>query len=489
MRMRALFIFKNENFMAPLGICSLSAVAKKSGHQVYLCEMNSEDPLKRIVELKPDLVAYSSSSGEAKHYLKLNQFIKDRFPGLFTIMGGPHPTFFPDVIKDSTLDAICIGEGEGAFVELLEALQNKKDIGSIPNIMTKESRQINIRCLLEDLDSLPHPDYDLFFGINSFGSYPLKSFMNSRGCPYHCTYCLNHAWNKLHAGKGRIVRRHSVGYVIEGIERVREKWPLSSIKFYDDIFSYQADAWLEEFSRAYKERIGLPFFALIRADILNEEIARLLKAAGCRTLSMSIEAGNQEIRNRLLKRSMTDEQLIKAHEICRKYGIFTFTNCILGLPETTIKNDLESIDLAIRCKVDWAEFAVFYPYPKTELGQYCIDKGYYHPDYERMHTSCMSVSPLSCFTDKEKALQRNLCTLGAVAVVFPVLRKVVYGCMIKLKHNRFYTFLYYLTKMYVFRRKIYVTKTTFSNSVRIFLRSLRQELYRHGDSDKVKCEG
>ena len=113
--MKVLFIFKSENFLAPLGLCQISAVAKKAGHNTYLSEMNQEDPLERIASVKPDVVAYSSSTGEAKHYIHINEKIKKQYPNIFTIMGGPHTTFFSEIIKETTLDAICKGEGDEAF--------------------------------------------------------------------------------------------------------------------------------------------------------------------------------------------------------------------------------------------------------------------------------------------------------------------------------------------------------------------------------------
>lgn len=481
--MRVLFIFKSENFLAPVGLCYISAIAKKEGHEVYLSEMNSEDPLECIARLKPDVACYSSSTGEAKHYIRLNQKIKERFPNIFTIMGGPHPTFFPEMIHNTTLDAICIGEGEEAFADVLRNIALKQDVQNIPNIYTKTANSWTVRNLVEDLDSLPHPDYSLLYDNTPMGSYPLKNFITSRGCPYSCTYCFNHSWNKIYAGRGRILRRHSVEYVIEDIERVKKRWPISNVKFYDDIFCYRTDDWLEEFSRKYKEHIGLPFFILTRADLLTEDMVKLLKYAGCRTISMSIEAGNPDIRNKLLKRNMSDEQIIKAHRLCEKYGIITFTNCIVGLPGTTIKHDIESIDLSIKCKVDWVEFLIFYPYPKTEQGERCIQLGMYTPDYDKMHTSYMYGSPLNCFTEKEKNVLRNLSVLGAVAVVLPGLRNLIVNYFIWWRHNRFFTFFFYLLKMYVIRKKIYVTKTSFWNSISIFIRSLKQELFRHEDKD------
>jgi anaerobic magnesium-protoporphyrin IX monomethyl ester cyclase len=478
--MKILFIFKSENFLAPIGLCAISAIAIREGHQTYLCEMNTEDPLERIAKLQPDIVAYSSSTGEAKHYFRLNYLIKKKFPDIFTVMGGPHPTFYPNVIFEDSLDAICIGEGEGAFADLLRALSNRQSFEDIPNIVTKSKKdRFSVRNLVEDLDILPFPDYSLVYDNTPMGRYPLKSIITSRGCPYYCTYCFNSAWRKIYAGRGKVTRRHSVDYVIDEIRYVRKNWSLSCVKFYDDIFSYKADNWLEEFSRKYKKYPNLPFFILTRADLLTEDMIKLLKNAGCHTISMSIEAGNEDIRNRVLKRNMSDEQIIQVHRLCDKYGIYTFTNCIVGLPGTSIGNDIETLNLAIKAKVAWAEFPIFYPYPRTELGDHTIEMGFYKPEYEKMHTSYQYKSLLECFTEKEKNAQMNFSLLGSVAVVFPSLRNLIVRYLIYIPHNILFTWVYYFTKMYVFRKKIYVTKTTFLESLRIFIRSLKQEWFRH----------
>jgi len=483
--MKILFVFKSENFLVPIGLCAISAIAHRDGHEIYLSETNSEDPLERIAKLKPDVVAYSSSTGEAKHYIWLNQKIKERFPDVFTIMGGPHPTFYPDMIHETTLDAICIGEGEEAFVDILQSLSSGNTISGIPNIFTQSNAPFTVRNLVEDLDSLPFPDYNLLYNNTEMGKYPLKSFMASRGCPYNCTYCFNTAWRKIYRGRGKVVRRHSVDYVIEDIQRVKEKWPLSNVKFQDDIFIYRADDWLEEFSRKYKQHIGLPFFILIRCDLLNGDMAKLLKYAGCHTISMSIEAGNPQIRNEMLKRRMSDEQIITAHRLCEKYGISTFTNCILGLPETTIAQDIESLDLCLKSGVTWAEFPIFYPFPKTELGDQVINMGMYTPDYSKMHTSYQNASILNCFTEKEKKIQMNMGMLASVAVVFPWLRNLIINHLIYWSPSKLFTFAYWLAKNYTLRRYIYITKTTRWESLRMYMQSLRQELFRHTFEERL----
>ena len=476
--MKILFILKSENFLAPIGLCAIAAIAAREGHEVFLGEMNSSDPFSQIARLKPEVIAYSSSTGESKHYLGLNRKIKEKYPGIFTIMGGPHPTFYPEVIQEGGLDALCIGEGEGAFVDLLGALSAKSPLSNIPNIVTKaDPGQFLVRNLIEDLDALPFPDYALIYDNTPSGDYPLKSFITSRGCPYDCTYCFNHAWRKIYQGKGKPVRRHSVDYVIDEIKYVRNKWPLSFVKFYDDIFTYGVDDWLEEFCRKYKAQIGLPFFILTRADLLTADAVRLLKEAGCHTISMSIESGNAQIRKNLLRRQMSDEEIIKAYHLCRQSGIYTFANCIIGLPGTSIHNDIESLDLAIRAKATWVEFPIFYPYPGIELTREAVKAGFYQPDYEKMHTSYMHRSLLSCFNKQEKNMQVNLSELSSVAVVYPGLRNLVVRCLIYWPNNIFFTFLYYLVKMRILRKKIYVTKTTPLNSLRIFIKSLKQEFF------------
>ncbi len=477
--MKLLFLFKSENFIAPVGPMYISAMARKDGHQTSLIDTNQVDYMERIEEYRPDIVAYSSSTGESKHYIAMNRRVKEKYPEIFTIMGGPHPTFYPEMIHETTLDAICIGEGEEAIVDVLDALAARRSVRGIPNIFTREDSSWEVRHLVEDLDSLPIPDYDLYYDNTTMGGYPLKSFMTARGCPYPCTYCFNTAWRKIYHGKGKIVRKQSVGRVIEEIRRVKDEWPLTTVKFYDDMFCYKADNWLEEFATKYKKEIDLPFFALTRCDLVTEDMIKLLKYAGCRTLSMSIEAGNEKIRREVLKRDMTDEQIVNAHRLCEKYGIYTFTNCIIGLPSTTLKEDLESLDLCLKCKVDWAEFLIFHPYPRTELGDQVINQGMYSPDYYHMHTSYLYESPLSSFTTKDKMIQRNLSVLGCACVVLPWLRNITVKWWLKWRPNKFFTLLYWATKMYAIRRKIYVTKTSPIQSIKIYLRSLHQELFRH----------
>lgn len=486
--MKILFIVKAIDYIDPLGLMTISAVAKKNGHSTHLGIMARENILDKIKSIKPDVVAYSASTGEHKYYLDINNKIKSNFRNIFTIMGGAHTTFNPETIKESTLDAVCVGEGEGAFGELLEALGNGRDVNNIANIVTENNSNSGVRNLYDDLDKIPFPDRDLFYKTTEMGRFPLKSFMASRGCPYFCTYCFNHAFRELYKGKGKPIRRHSVDYIITQIKEVKDRYPLGFVKFYDDIFTYQVDLWLEEFVEKYKRYINLPFLCLTRADLLTEEMARLLKEAGCFSISMSIEAGNPIFRNRLLKRNMTNEQIINAFNICHRLGIKTFSNNILGLPYATVENEIETLDLNIKCKVSFAEFPIFHPYPKTELGNYCIENGIYNHDYLDLHMSYMNKSPLSCFTEREKNIQRNISRLGSLAVFMPFLRNIVVKYLIYLPYNKLFFFCYYLTKSYLVKTKVYPFKMGLRDLTRLFLKSINLESFKLSDEHFQKVE-
>jgi hypothetical protein len=269
--------------------------------------------------------------------------------------------------------------------------------------------------------------------------------------------------------------------MIEEVGRVKAKYPMDCVKFYDDVFSYRVDEWLEQFAVKYRNRIGLPFHCLTRADLMTEDMAKLLKEAGCYSISMSIEAGNAKFRSEVLSRDMNQEQIIRAFDICRKYGINTFSNNILGLPYATVENEMETIDLNIRARVSYVEFPIFHPYPLTELGDYCIEKGIYQPDYSGLHMSYMNKSPLSCFSEKEKNVQRNLSTLGPIVVHFPFLRWVIVKWLIHIPYNKFFFFLYYVNKGYLNKTKIYPMKLGLRGLWNSMRKSWKLEVFKKSD--------
>jgi len=366
-----LFIIK-EIDNEPHGIMHISALLKQEGHRTSLAVATVDDPIEVALRLKPDVVGYTVYTGTQNYYLDLNCQIKAQLPGVFSIFGGPHPTFFPEMIEHGGVDGICIGEGEHATLDLLNALQTGSEISDIPNWHFNLNGEIvrnPVRPLLTSaqLDELPFPDRDLLYDVHPASRRnKIRPFITGRGCPYSCTYCFNKAYRELYQGLGKAIRRRSVGDVIREIKAVRKRYPLEFITFMDDTFVLNRQ-WLQEFAIRYKAGVGLPFWCQVRADLVTDEMMALFKDAGCVSVSFGLEAGNDRLRNAILKRDMSREQILEASRIFRRHGIAFMTNNMLGLPTGSLGTDFETLELNVQCRPSYANVFLFQPYPKTEL--------------------------------------------------------------------------------------------------------------------------
>ena len=378
--MRVLFIVQQIDY-EPLGIMHLSSAVKAAGHEVQLAIGARHDPVAVASQFQPDVVGYSVITGSHRYYLELNRRLKAALPGAFSIFGGPHPTFFPEVVQEPCVDGVCRGEGEQALVDLLATLDGGGPDAALGVSNWSFCRNGDVitnpvRPYVEDLDSLPFPDRALVYERDPVaGRSKIKHFLTGRGCPYDCTYCFNHALSDIYRGKGRRFRQRSVGHVIEEIRWVRDHYPLEFVVFVDDTFVLSSE-WLVEFADRYPHQIGLPFFCNTRANLVTAEQVRLLKAAGCHSVSMGVESGNDRIRNDLLKRRMSKEQILEAARLLREGELNFATTSMIGLPTSTLENDFETLALNIQARPSYAHVFIFQPYPRTELGEFTREQGW-----------------------------------------------------------------------------------------------------------------
>lgn len=490
--LRVLFIVEGEDFIDPMGPAYLLGFIKEAGHDGQaLILNNSANPLEEIRDYKPHVIAYSAVTGTHQHYFKFNQRVKEHFPDIFTIMGGSHPTYYPDCVHSQPIDAICTGEGEGAFLELLnrlaggqkgEALYDIKNLG-FPN------GPINIkRALITDLDSLPFPDRDsIFIKAPAMARFPLKTFMTSRGCPFPCSYCFEPVLKKMYreenafgekkelgknrGSSGKYERRHSVDRVLDEILDLKKRWPVEFIKFEDDLFVLiKNDPWLEEFAEKYPRKVGIPFNALVRVDSINDTMARLLKQAGCVSLNIAVDSPNLEVRKRVVHKNFTNETIVENFRLLESHGIHVFNNMILGLPPaeaqlagSSIQDDKNTVDLEIAAGVKFSSRTILMPYPGTEIGKWCEQKGYFKMDVDKFGESFLERSPLNCFSEEQKDVMKNILYLSGLAVWQPRLASFIKNRAVHWRGpfiTKFFMVIYYLVKVYTLRKYIYRIKTT-----------------------------
>lgn len=423
--MRVLFVVADLHFAEPLGVMILSAVCKGNGHITRLAVLRRDSFQAVLDNFMPDVIAYSCMTSDEGLFANAAEEVRvwsaRTGHAIKQIMGGPHPTFFPEVVRKLGLDGICAGDGERAIIRMLDAFSRGESLRGIPNVSTMDYAYEE-KEVVEDMNAVPFSDRDLIYDHSTeLLDQGIRSFLTQKGCPYKCTYCFNHAYNLMFKGDGRqILRRRSVDDLIEEIKQVVDNYPVVRfLRFADDVFVIKKDSWLEEFAERYPKEVGIPFYCLIRCNALTEEVAQLLRKAGCQSIGMSIEAGTSKIRNDIMKRNMPDEMLEQSFAISRKYKLKEFANTILAIPSTTYDDDYKSVMFARRLNPACPTFSVFSPFPGTDLTKYAIDIGVLDPEFDFNEVSAWDRSVLNNYTDEERMRQTNLAFLGAIICKVP----------------------------------------------------------------------
>jgi len=468
--MRVLFVVRDIYLFERFGIMHISSMLKTHGHEVEIARALTEDLHAKVASFKPHILAYSLTTGFHQYYLDINRDIRKRYDAL-SVFGGPHPTFFPDIVKEDGVDIVCIGEGELPMLDLADALKSGRPVENIENLIVKTASGIKenpTRPLIENLDALPFPDRDLVYDKSpAFKNMKVKAFFSGRGCPYQCSYCFNHRYNELFRGKGKVIRKRSVDNLLQEIADVKSRYPLEVVRFMDDVFILGGKPWLEEFSKKYKKEVGLPFVCMTRADLIDEDVVKMLKEAGCHSVYMAIEAANDRVRNELLKRNLNKDRMLRSSRLFHEHGIKIVAENILGLPSETIEDMLETLRLNIQYKIDLAIASIFNPYPGTELADFAAEKGYFTGDYDKIDYSFFGDSPLN-FTRSQKKKIRNLSSLFNVTVSIPVLFPLV-KLLIHLPSNRVFKFIGEIWHGYCLKFRIFPHRMTFKENMRMIL--------------------
>ena len=394
--MRVLFYYRgSEHF----GVQAMISYLKSKGHEVELIYdpalgdngyldipavnnflnrivCNDKRVVEKVVRFNPDLVAFSAITNLYLPITKLAKKIK-KVLDVPIVIGGIHPTSIPEeVIKDECYDAVCIGEGEEPLEELLQRLEEKRSYTDVKNLWVRDASgkiHKNIkRPIISSLDSLPTADKSLF---EKYGALTTQlNIMTTRGCPFECTFCVNSFRNSLYTGEVYL-RQRSVKNVIDGITELLKVHKFKSVRFHDDVFAFNVK-WLRDFKDAYRKHVNLPFHCYVTPSTAKEEILRLLSEAGCTKISMGVQSGSEKIRTKLLHRKHTDEDIIAAAQRIKKYGMKLSAEYIFGFPEETPEDMWKSLDLNDKLDANYTPSFIFYPYPKTELAEYCLKEGY-----------------------------------------------------------------------------------------------------------------
>lgn len=384
--MNVLFVIKKDVYSSvePLGILYLSSILKAGGHGVFLSDSSLNNIGKLVKEKDIGIFAISCMNTDYKYYLNLSKDFKKKFPKIPVVWGGPTPTYNPEIINQGAIDIICRGEGEVALLELVNRFDDKLDYKKIPNLWVKKKSVVYKNAVgpfISDLNSLPFPDHSLLGNLPQFKYSPIKFIMAGRGCPFNCSFCFNHKFHELYRGKGKMVRTRDVSNVIEELEGLKANYNAKFFYFLDDVFPFDRK-WLSSFVKEYSRKINTPFTIVTSVVFIDDFFARQIRKAGCVSVHLAIECGDEKLRREVLNKPVSNKQIISACRVLKKYGISISAYNMIGIPFSKFEDELKTLDLNLKAKVDAAYVSFCLPFMDTQMGKKALDAGLISKDTE-----------------------------------------------------------------------------------------------------------
>lgn len=374
--------FKYPSGDPPLGLAYLSSYLREYNDcEVKIIDTTfKQNPLGYIEEVfskeKFDLVGFSVMTTMLNDAFESAKLIKKIFD-VKIVFGGPHPSVMPrDILKKDFIDAVCIGEAEKTFSELIK---NKLNFEGVNGIWYKKDNHLienNPREFIENLDEIPYAAYDLldmeayfknWFVFDSVSPYMRgTSMMASRGCPYVCTFC-QPTLDKLF---GRILRKRSPEHIVGELSYLKDKYDITAFAFQDDTFILfkSCKDWVRQFCNLLIEKgLNLLWECNVRANNVDKELLADMKKAGLRKINMGIESASQRILDDVYNKKITIEQVEQAVKDAKSLGLKIQGYFMLGAPTETLEEVKKTIDFAVKLDIDDATFSITTPLPHTYL--------------------------------------------------------------------------------------------------------------------------
>jgi len=399
------------NFYFPIGLSYLAAALRDAGYEAAIFDVDAvqkgtdldfSDEYRRLElyrrglnddahivwrdienmlkDYKPDLVGITAMTTKFGSVLKTAEVVKKHNPGCKVVVGGPHPTFLPEqTLKSKDIDIVVRGEGERTFLNLIKAIENNGALQNVKGISFKENNSLchtQPQEFIEDLDQISFPARELLMNRGNYTSEDMGVMMTSRGCPFNCSYCC-HMWQKK-------VRNRSVSNVIEEIKEVKQKYGTRQFEFKDDTFTLNRKRIIGLCERLISERLKINWSCTTRANILDEELIKIMKKAGCNVVKLGIETGSQRILEET-KKGVTFQQMREAAELLNRHNVFWSGYFMIGLPTETEQDIRKTYKFMLELDPYYAGLGVYSPFPQTELFEQGVQMGLLYSDVELDH--------------------------------------------------------------------------------------------------------
>jgi len=353
-------------FQMPYGLLSLAAQAMAAGHQVRIANLSSW-PWRRVEELvaaiDADLFGLSCFTANRRGTALVAAAIKRHQPSAHVTVGGPHASALPlEMLREHpAIDSVAVGEGEQTLLELASRLESGQSLAGLAGLATRAGKVGPARGRIEQLDTLVPPQ-------EHFATHVV---MTSRGCPGRCSYCAKEAvW-------GKPWKAHSVGYVIDLLEKAVARVPVRMLMVKDDTFTADKTRALAICEGIRQRGIRFLWSCDTRADALSEELLRAMRLAGCQRISLGVESGSPSVLKAIGK-NVTPDRVVQVTKAARRFGIQVRYFMMLGNRGETEATVGESLTFLQQADPDQYVFACLSVYPGTRDWADLEKMGYVH---------------------------------------------------------------------------------------------------------------
>jgi anaerobic magnesium-protoporphyrin IX monomethyl ester cyclase len=380
----------------PMGLMSIGAVLENEGYSVIIidapaCKYSHQNIAEKVLRIKPKIVGITAMTPNMSSAVKAISAIKKEF---YLIMGGAHISVFPkETLKAiEAIDIGVIGEGERTIIEVVgillanseKSIRNSaksRELEQVRGIAFRKNSEIVInapRELISNLDDLPIPAYHLV-PVEKYKAHPphgrknpAMAILTSRGCPYHCIFCVKHLF-------GNRVRARSSNKVIDEIKLLLNVYDIKEIMFYDDSFTINKKRVNQIADLLISEKIKIPWSCETRVNLVDDNLLKKMRKSGCYLISYGVESGSQEILDNL-KKGITIDQVKKAFKWTHKAGINSAAYLMFGSPGETLKTIKKTQNFVRIIKPDFVQYAICTPFPGNEMYEDALQEGVVEKD-------------------------------------------------------------------------------------------------------------
>lgn len=387
-----------------------SSLSQKHTVLIYdqLRDKFSNDRLiKFLLHEEPDLIGFSAYTKDIGHIKILVRKIRNILPDTKMVLGGVQMSLMPrETFKylSEYIDFGFIGESETSFSRFVDAIDGgnrSSGLEEFTNLVWLKNEKviINEQVYPKNLDELPFPRWELIdprsYPEAPHGAFirqfPVASIISSRGCSYSCSFCA------VPSISGKKVRYRSLDNVMEEIKFLYKYYGVKEFHIEDDNFSMKRSRVIDFCERLLKENLGLTwsFPNGLRLSNLDIPTLKLMKMAGCYSINVGIESGNNEILKRI-KKKITREDIKEQVFMVKQVGMDIGGFFIIGFPGESIQEMRETIKFARELPLDRIGISYFQPYPGTEEYEKLMASGEYQLD---LATNSLSLHTISYIPD------------------------------------------------------------------------------------------